>query len=226
MRFTQVKNLAMQAVLAGREAGVSNRSSTRGPVPGLLSPCPRGVVAPVEGIRSTSTFSEPHPYDMDETMVAATEYASYDRASSEFSGPTSDVSFPSRGWTSVAATERHEPAMAVMARLPGFHVCYGKDHFLSDCPLLSTEVRQKIALQRAQMIRQDRGGDTAGGGEPSLQTPYTPPFTNGGAPRPASQPPRPSYMPTPTWGPRLRYTGGGRPQQAPAVVSHVQQDEP
>ena len=33
-------------------------------------------------------------------------------------------------------------------------------------------------------------------------------------------------MPTPTWGPRPRYTGGGRPQQAPAVVSHVQQDEP
>jgi hypothetical protein len=33
-------------------------------------------------------------------------------------------------------------------------------------------------------------------------------------------------MPTPTWGPRLRYTGGGRPQQAPEVVSHVQQDEP
>jgi hypothetical protein len=33
-------------------------------------------------------------------------------------------------------------------------------------------------------------------------------------------------MPTPTWGPRPRYTGGGRPQQAPEVVSHVQQDEP
>ena len=31
---------------------------------------------------------------------------------------------------------------------------------------------------------------------------------------------------TPTWGPRPLYTGGGRPQQAPAVVSHVQQDEP
>jgi hypothetical protein len=65
---------------------------------------------------------------MDETMVAAAEYASYERASSELSGPTSDVSCPSRGWTSVscpsrgwtsvAATERHEPSMAVMARLP------------------------------------------------------------------------------------------------------------
>jgi hypothetical protein len=101
------------------------------------------------------------------------------------------------------------------------------------CP---PEVRQKIAVQRAQKIRQDRGGDTAGGGEPSLRTPYTPPSINGIAPRPASQPPRPSYMPTPTRGPRPRYTGGGRPQQAytggglpqqaPSVVSHVQQDEP
>jgi hypothetical protein len=76
---------------------------------------------------------------MDETMVAAAEYASYERASSELSGPTSDVSCPSRGWTSVATTERHEPAMAVMARLPGCHVCYGKDHFLSDCPLADTD---------------------------------------------------------------------------------------
>jgi hypothetical protein len=81
MRFTQVKNLAIQAGLAGREAGVSNRSSTRAPVPGLLTPRPRGVVAPVQGIRSTSTFSQPHPYNMDETMVAAAEYASYERAS-------------------------------------------------------------------------------------------------------------------------------------------------
>jgi hypothetical protein len=72
-------------------------------------------------------------------MVAAAEYASYERASSELSGPTSDVSCPSRGLTSVAATETHEPAMAVTARLNGCHVCYGKDHFLSDCHLLSTE---------------------------------------------------------------------------------------
>jgi hypothetical protein len=160
MRFTQVKNLAIQAGLAGREAGVSNRSSTRSPVPGLLTPRHRGVVAHVQGIRLASTFAQPHPYDMDETMVAAAEYASYDRASSELSGPTSDVSCPSRGWTSVAATERYEPAMAVMARPPGCHVCYGKDNFLSDFPLLSNEVRQKIALQRAQQINQDRGGGT------------------------------------------------------------------
>jgi hypothetical protein len=126
--------------------------------------------------------------------------------------------------------------MAVMARPPGCHVCYGKDHFLSDCPLLSPEVRQKIAVQRAQQIRQDRGGGTAGGGEPSLRDPYAQPSTNGVAPRPASQPPRTSYIPAPTWGlrprytgggrPQQAYTGGGRPQQAPSVVSHVQQDEP
>jgi hypothetical protein len=212
MSFTQVKNLAIQAGLAGREAAVSNRSSTRAPVRCLLTPHPLGVIALVQGIRSASTFSQPHPYDMDETMVAAAEYASYERAGSELSGPTSDVSYPSRGWTIVAATERHEPAMAVMARLPGCHVCYGKDDFLSDCPLLSTEVRQKIALQRAQ---QDRGGGTAGGGEPSLRAPYAQSFTNGVAPRPASQPPRPSYMPTPTWSPRPHYTGGGRPNRPP-----------
>jgi hypothetical protein len=133
---------------------------------------------------------------------------------------------PSRGWATVAASERQEPAMEVMARLPGCHVCYGKDHYLLDCPLLSTEVKHRIEVQRAQQIQQDRDVGTAGGGEPSLRSPYTQPFTNGAAPSPASQPPRPSYIPTPTWGSRPRYTGGGRPQQAPAVVSHVQQDEP
>jgi hypothetical protein len=126
--------------------------------------------------------------------------------------------------------------MAVMARLPGCNVYYGKDHFLSDCPLLSTEIRQRIAVQRAQQIQQDRGGGNAGGGEPSPRAPYAQPITDGAVPLPASQPPRPSSMPTPTWGPRPRYTGGGRPQQeytgggrpqqAPSVVSHVQQDEP
>jgi hypothetical protein len=73
----------------------------------------------VAGTRSASTFSQPHPFDIDETLVAAAEYASYDRASSELSGPTSEVSCLSRGWASVAASERQEPAMAVMARLPG-----------------------------------------------------------------------------------------------------------
>ena len=180
------------------KAGVPSRSSTRGPVPGLLTPRLRGVVAPVEGIRSASTFSQTSPYDMGDNMVAAAEYASYDRDSSELSGPTSEISCPSRGWVSVAATERPEPAMAVMARLPGCHVCYGKDHFLIDCPLLSTEVRQRIAVQRAQQIQQDRGGSTAGGGEPSLRAPYSQPFTNGVPTRPDSQPPRSSYMPTQT----------------------------
>jgi hypothetical protein len=51
--------LAIQAGLAGREAGVSNRSSTRAPVPGLLTPRHRGVVAPVQGIRSASLLSAP-----------------------------------------------------------------------------------------------------------------------------------------------------------------------
>jgi hypothetical protein len=116
--------------------------------------------------------------------------------------------------------------MPVIARLPGCHVCYWKDHLLLDCPLLSTEVKHWTEVQRAQQIQQDRGGGTTGGGEPSLRTPYTQPFTNGAAPRPASQPPRSSYMPTLKWGPRPRYTGGGRPQQARAVVGHFQQDEP
>jgi hypothetical protein len=128
--------------------------------------------------------------------VAAAEYASYDRVTSEFSGPTSDVSCPSRGWASVAASERQEYAMAVVARLPGCHACYGKDHFLLYFPLLSTEVKHRIVVQRAQKIQQDRGGGSAGGGYPSLRASYDQPFTNGAAPRPASQPQRRPTCPT------------------------------
>jgi hypothetical protein len=118
------------------------------------------------GTRSASTFSQPHPLDTDETVVAAAEYASYDRVSSELSGPNSDVSCPSQGWASVAASERQEPAMEVMARLHCCHVCYGKENFLLYCTLLSTEVKHRIAVQRAQQIQQDRGVGTAGGGNP------------------------------------------------------------
>jgi hypothetical protein len=118
----------------------------------------------VAGTHSASTFSQTHPFDTDEALVAAAEYASYDRANSELSGPTSDVSCPSRGWASVGASERQEPAMAVMERLLGCHVCYGKDNLLLDCPLLSTVVKHRIEVQRAKKIQQDRGGGTAGGG--------------------------------------------------------------
>jgi hypothetical protein len=124
----------------------------------------------VAGTRSASTFSQSHPFDANKAFVAAAEYASYDRASSELSGPTSDISCPSRGCASVAASDRQEPAMAVMARLPGCHVWYGKKHFLLDCPLLSTEVKIRIEVQRAQQIQQNRGGCTAGGSETPLRS--------------------------------------------------------
>jgi hypothetical protein len=95
MRFTQVKILAVQAGLAGKEAGVSNRSSPRATIPGLLTR-PRGLVATLAGSPSASASTHAPQFDMmDEALVAAAEYEQCEGNSSMMSGPSSDVSFPS-----------------------------------------------------------------------------------------------------------------------------------
>ena len=96
MRFTQVKNLAVQAGLAGKEAGVSNRGSPRVAVPGLLTRS-RGVVATLTGSPLISASTQATPFYMiDEALVAAADYEQYEGDSSMMSGPLSDSSFPSR----------------------------------------------------------------------------------------------------------------------------------
>jgi hypothetical protein len=151
-RFKKVKNLAVQAGIAGKEAGVSNRGYPRPPIPGLLTH-PRGVVATLAGSPSTSVSTHAHPFDiMDEALVAAAEYEQCEGNTSMMSGPSSDVSFPSRGWASVAASVQGDPASAVMARARGCHICFRRDHFLMDCPLLPPEVKQAITTQRTQQI--------------------------------------------------------------------------
>jgi hypothetical protein len=91
-----VKNLAVQAGLAGKEAGVSNRGFPRPTIQGLLTR-PRGVVATLEGSSSTSASTHAPPFDMmDEALVAAAEYEQCEGNTSMTSGPSSDVSFPSR----------------------------------------------------------------------------------------------------------------------------------
>jgi hypothetical protein len=148
IRLTQVKNLAVQAVLAGKEAGVSNRGFPRPTIPGLLTR-PRGLVDTLAGSLSTSASTHANPFDMmDEALVAAAEYEKCEGNISMMSGPSLDVSFPSRGWASVAASIQGDPDSAVTARARGCHVCFRRDHFLMDCPLLPPEVKQAITTQR------------------------------------------------------------------------------
>jgi hypothetical protein len=167
---------------------------------------------------------------MDEALVAAAEYEQCEVITSMMSGPSSDVSFPSRGWASVAASVQGDPASAVMARARGCHVCFRRDHFLMDCPFLQPEVKQAITTQRTQQIQQDRGV------LPGMVNPPAPspsatsftsgvgPFTGGFAPvsRPAPQFPRSAYIPTPTWGPNNLYVNSGRSYPATVTVNPVQ----
>jgi hypothetical protein len=146
------------------------------------------------------------------------------------SGPSSDVSFPSRGWASVAASVQGDTASAVMARARGCHVCFRSDHFLMDCPLLPPELKQAITTQRTQQIQQDRGVITSRVNPPApipSATSFTSgvaPFTGGVAPvaRPAPQFPRSAYIPTPTWVTSPRYSNSRRPYPTIVAVNPVQ----
>jgi hypothetical protein len=231
MRFTQVKNLAVQAGIAGKEAGVSNFGYPRPPIPGLLTR-PRGVVATLAGSPYTSSSTHaPPPFNMmDEALVAAAEYEQCEGNTSMMSGPSSDVSFPSRGWASVAASVQGYPDSAVMARARGCHVCFRMDHFLMDCPLLPPEVKQAITTQRTQKIQQDRGvipgrvNPPAPSPSATSLTSGVAPFTGGVAPvaRPAPQFLRSAYIPTTTWGPTPRYANSGRSYPTTVAVNPVQ----
>jgi hypothetical protein len=55
-----VKNLAVQAGLTGKEAGVPNRGFPSPTIPGLLTR-PRGVVATLKGSPSTSASTHAPP---------------------------------------------------------------------------------------------------------------------------------------------------------------------
>jgi hypothetical protein len=142
-------------------------------------------------------------------------------------GPSSDFSFPSRGWASVAVFVQGDPASAVMSRaVRGCHVCFSGDYFLMDCPLLPSKVRQAIKRQRTQQIQQDRGVLPSRFNPPS-PSPSATPFTSGVAPRPDPQFPRSAYIPTPTWGPAPRYTNSGRSSYpATVTVNPVQPMDP
>jgi hypothetical protein len=210
MRFTQVKNMAVQAVLAGKEAGVSNRGYPRVNIQGLLTRH-RGVVATLAGSPSVSASTHAPPFDiMDEALVAAAEYEQCEGNSSMMSGTSSEVSFPSRVWASVAASVQGDQASAVMARARGCHVCFRRDHFLMDCPLLPPEVRQAITPQRTQNIQQDRGVLPGRVNPPSSSPPATH-FTSDVTTRSAPHFPRSAYIPTTNWGTTPRYANSGRP---------------
>jgi hypothetical protein len=187
----------------------------RPPIPGLLTR-PRVVVATLAGSPSTSASTHAPPFDMmEEALVAAAEYGQCEGNTSMMSGPSSDVSFPSRGWASVAASVQGDPASAVMARARGFHVCFRRDHF---------------TMQRTQQIQQDRGV-LPGRVSPPAPSPSATSFTSGVATftggvapvsRPAPQFPRSAYIPTPTWGPNPRYANSGRSHPATVTVKPVQ----
>jgi hypothetical protein len=153
--------------------------------------------------------------------VAAAEYKQCEGNTSMILGPSSDVSFPAQGWASVAASVQGDPSVAVMARTRGYHVCFRRNHFLMDCPLLPLEVRQAITTQRTQQIQQDRGV-LHGRVNPPSSSPSSTPFTSGVSPRPAPQFTRSAYIPTQSWGPTPRYTNSGRSYPATMMVYPLQ----
>jgi hypothetical protein len=202
-RFTQVRNLAVQAGAAGREAGVTNRGGGRLPVPGLLPVRSKPLVSASVDSPPSSTISHGYyPYGEEGMVpVAATADSARERTPSESSAPLSDASFPSRGWVSVADPVPAYSAIAALLDSRGCHLCFEKGHFLLDCPLLGAEAKNAALRVRRGPLNQDRGSGAQGMGSFDARTP-----TSSGAmyntPRASYPSPRPSYTRSPMTNPR------------------------
>jgi hypothetical protein len=167
MTFAEVRLLAVQAGTAARSLNSLSKVTSRvGPI-AHHAPRVRPVVAATAGSyrRDAEMYADRGVMvPSSEEIVAAAEYQGGAESltdhsdSHSLSSLPSSISAPSRDWVSASATPRSVPAVkestcAVDYRTRGCHLCFHPQHFLMDCPLLSTEARQLAQQQRDQKAR-------------------------------------------------------------------------
>ena len=86
-------------------------------------------------------------------MVAPAEFSSFDGTQEQPSqedsqSVTSSLSCPTRGWVSAAGSVMDDAVMAIDGRARVCHLCFNTGHFLMECPLLGSDVRQAAHRQR------------------------------------------------------------------------------
>jgi hypothetical protein len=67
----------------------------------------------------------------------------------EYFDDTSDISVPTRGWTSAAGSAYEEPVMSVTERTRTCFLCFSPDHYILGCPQLTP---QKKAMARQKRL--------------------------------------------------------------------------
>ena len=159
MTFAKVQILAEQVGAAGRALTSASRASTRVVFPGQGTPVGRNrpkyelaasaeTGSPSWGLPENGRTSHVSPI-----LVAPAEFSPFDGTQEQPSqedsqSVTSSLSCPTRGWVSAAGSVMDDAVMAIDGRSRGCHLCFNTGHFLMECPLLGSDVRQAAHQQR------------------------------------------------------------------------------
>jgi hypothetical protein len=152
MTFAQVQQEADDAGLAGRAVAASTRSFAlprTTPIRSPLAPRPRATV----DVADSDASSDPLVYDDYQTptthrVVATVDYASRDYPHGDTWEGESDISVPTRDWTSCAGSAQDDQVLAVGDKRK-YYLCFSPDHFIVNCPNLTAEQRASIIRKLA-----------------------------------------------------------------------------
>jgi hypothetical protein len=156
MTFAQVQQEAEDAGLAGRAVAASTRSLALPRTISIRSPLaqrPRTTVAMADSEASSDPFGyEDYQTPNTHRVVATVDYPTRD----SFEGGTweggSDISVPTRDWTSCAGSAQDEQVLA-MGDNRNCYLCFSPDHFIVNCPNLTAEQRASILRKRATQLQ-------------------------------------------------------------------------
>jgi hypothetical protein len=163
MTFAQVQQEAEDAGLAGRAVAASTRSLALPrtiPIRSPLAPRPRATVA----VADSDASCDPLVYEDYQTpttnrVVATVDYATRDSLHGDMWEGESDISVPTRDWTSCAGSAQDEQVLAVGVNR-NCYLCFSPDHFIVNCPNLTAEQRASILRKRA--AQSQNGGQAYG----------------------------------------------------------------
>jgi hypothetical protein len=152
MAFAQVQKEAEDAGLAGRAVDASTRSLAlprTTPIRSPFAPRPRATVA----MAVSDASSDPPVFDDYQTptthrVVATVDYATRDSLQGDMWEGESDISVPTRHWTSCAGSAQDNQVLAVGDNR-NCYLCFGPDNFIVNCPNLTAEQLAPILRKRA-----------------------------------------------------------------------------
>ena len=154
---------------------------------GMVPPRQKVTVASVD---DSSSFGAHGYTPVDGTSpVAAMEPYWYQDGHGEPCGSGSEISIPTRGWHSAAGSAVEDATFAIAPQGRSCYLCFGKDHFVMECPFLTPETKA-LVQQKRNTESPPHSSPTP---RPQLGTVGKPPYSPRvvvGAARPPFTPPR------------------------------------